>query len=52
MATHKSLGKKLRLNKATKSNRRVPAWVMIRTSRRFTRHPKTRNWRRNKLKKG
>ncbi len=52
MSTHKPLGKKIRLLKATKSNRRVPAWVMIRTSRRFIRHPKTRNWRRNKLKKG
>lgn len=51
MATNKSLGKKNRLNKAIKSNRRVPAWIMIRTNRRFTRHPKTRNWRRNKLKK-
>jgi large subunit ribosomal protein L39e len=52
MSGRKSLGKKLRLNKATKSNRRVPAWVMIRTSRRFTRHPKTHSWRRSKLKKG
>ncbi|MBU0498201.1 MAG: 50S ribosomal protein L39e [Candidatus Thermoplasmatota archaeon] len=52
MASHKTLGTKLRLGKATKSNRRVPAWVMIRTNRRFTRHPKTRHWRRSKLKKG
>ncbi|MFH1100832.1 MAG: 50S ribosomal protein L39e [Methanobacteriota archaeon] len=52
MASHKTLGKKLRLMKATKSNRRVPAWIMIRTNRRFTRHPKMRNWRRNKLKIG
>ncbi|MCX6665220.1 MAG: 50S ribosomal protein L39e [Euryarchaeota archaeon] len=51
MSTHKSLGKKLRLNKATKSNRRVPSWIMIRTNRRFTRHPKLRNWRRSKLKR-
>jgi large subunit ribosomal protein L39e len=51
MSDHKSLGKKLRLTKAVKSNRRVPAWVMIRTNRRFTRHPKTRNWRRNSLQK-
>ena len=51
MSTHKSLGKKIRLNRATKSNRRVPSWIMIKTNRRFTRHPKTRNWRRNKLKK-
>ncbi|PNX47775.1 MAG: 50S ribosomal protein L39e [Thermoplasmata archaeon M11B2D] len=52
MSSHKSLARKFRLSKATKSNRRVPAWVMIRTNRRFTRHPKTRNWRRNKLKIG
>lgn len=51
MSSNKPLGRKLRLNRATKSNRRVPAWIMIRTNRRFLRHPKTRNWRRNKLKK-
>ncbi|HDO19689.1 MAG TPA: 50S ribosomal protein L39e [Thermoplasmatales archaeon] len=51
MARNKPLAKKLRLLKATKSNRRVPAWVVIRTSRRFLRHPKIRNWRRSKLKK-
>jgi large subunit ribosomal protein L39e len=51
MSTHKNLPKKIRLNKAEKSNRRVPAWIMIKTNRRFTRHPKTRNWRRNSLKK-
>ncbi|RKY24073.1 MAG: 50S ribosomal protein L39e [Planctomycetota bacterium] len=51
MSSNKTLPKKIRLNKAVKSNRRVPAWIMIKTNRRFTRHPKTRNWRRNKLKK-
>ncbi len=51
MTSHKPLGRKIRLNKATNSNRRVPAWIMIKTNRRFTRHPKTRNWRRNKLKR-
>jgi len=51
MSRNKPLGKKKRLNKATKSNRRVPAWITMRTSRRFLRHPKTRNWRRNKLKR-
>ncbi len=51
MTRNKPFARKLRLLKATKSNRRVPAWIMIRTSRRFVRHPKTRNWRRNKLKK-
>jgi large subunit ribosomal protein L39e len=52
MSSNKSLGKKQRLSRATKSNRRVPAWVMIRTNRRFTRHPKMRNWRKNKLQRG
>jgi large subunit ribosomal protein L39e len=51
MATHKPAAKKRRLLKAGRSNRRVPAWVMIRTARRFMRHPKQRTWRRNKLKK-
>jgi large subunit ribosomal protein L39e len=36
--------------RATKGNRRVPAWVIQRTNRRVTRHPKRRNWRRGKLK--
>jgi len=51
MARVKPLGKKLRLMKATKSNRRVPAWVMMRTNRKFVRHPKRRHWRRGTLKK-
>lgn len=51
MARNKPLGKKIRLMKAAKQNRRVPAWVMMRTSRRFLRHPKRRTWRRSKLKK-
>ncbi|HEY5539764.1 MAG TPA: 50S ribosomal protein L39e, partial [Thermoplasmata archaeon] len=41
--------RKLRLLKAEKSNRRVPAWVMQRTKRTFTRHPKRRTWRRGHL---
>ncbi|MCK4615039.1 MAG: 50S ribosomal protein L39e [Thermoplasmata archaeon] len=51
MATHKPLGKKIRLNKETKRNRRVPAWVMQRTARRFVRHPKRHHWRKGRLKK-
>ncbi|HEY7588354.1 MAG TPA: 50S ribosomal protein L39e [Thermoplasmata archaeon] len=50
MARNKPCAKKRRLMRAVKSNRRVPAWVMQRTSRRFLRHPKRRSWRRNKLK--
>src|SRR6266571_3297196 len=50
VARNKPYAKKLRLLRAVKSNRRVPAWVIQRTKRRFTRHPKKRSWRRNKLK--
>lgn len=51
MARNKPLGRKLRLMKATKRNRRVPAWVIQRTNRRFLRHPKRRLWRRGRLKR-
>ena len=51
MATHKTYARKKRLLKVGKSNRRVPAWVMQRTARKFTRHPKRRHWRRGKIKK-
>ena len=45
------LGKKLRLSAAGKRNRRVPAWIMQRTARRFTNHPKRHHWRRSHLEK-
>jgi len=51
MARNKPLGKKLRLLKAKKQNRRVPAWVMMRTNRRFTQHPKRHSWRRTGLQR-
>jgi len=51
MATAKHVAKKIRLLKAGKSNRRVPAWVMQRTDRKFTTHPKRRSWRTRQLKK-
>ncbi len=50
MSSNKPGAKKKRLNKKTKQNRRVPAWVMMRTNRQFTTHPKRRNWRRSNLK--
>ena len=50
VAKNKPYAKKRRLLHAVNSNRRVPAWVMQKTSRRFTRHPHKRSWRRNKLK--
>ena len=51
MATGKHVAKKIRLLRATKSNRRVPAWVMQRTARKFVSHPKRRSWRFRSLKK-
>jgi len=51
MATgKKTKGKKIRLAKANKQNRRVPAWIMVKTNRRVSTHPKRRHWRRTKLK--
>jgi large subunit ribosomal protein L39e len=49
LARVKPTAKKKRLMKVTKRNRRVPAWVMQRTSRRFLRHPKRHHWRRSRL---
>lgn len=51
MARYKPPAKKQRLAKARKGNRRVPAWVMQATNRRFTNHPKRHHWRRSKLKR-
>ncbi|HJJ78035.1 MAG TPA: 50S ribosomal protein L39e [Methanocorpusculum sp.] len=43
-------GRKIRFAKATQQNRRVPAWVMIKTKRNVVSHPKRRSWRRSTLK--
>ncbi|HLE45979.1 MAG TPA: 50S ribosomal protein L39e [Thermoplasmata archaeon] len=51
MARNKPAARKLRLLAAGKSNRRVPAWVMQRTKRQFTHHPKRRSWRRGHMDK-
>ena len=51
MARNRPFAKKMRLLKAKKENRRVPAWVMMRTNRHFMRHPKQRHWRRTNLDK-
>ncbi len=50
MARNKPGAKKLRLAKAGKTNSAVPAWVIIKTRRKVTTHPKRRHWRRTKLK--
>jgi large subunit ribosomal protein L39e len=51
MASHKPFGKKKRLMKVLNRNRRVPAWVMQRTARKFTNHPKRHTWRKSKLQR-
>lgn len=43
----KSKGKKKRLAKKLKQNQRVPAWVIMKTNRGVTNHPKRRHWRRS-----
>ena len=43
-------GLKIRLGKACEQNRRVPAWVMMKTKRAVSTHPQRRNWRRSTLK--
>ena len=50
MSSTKPAAMKGRLNKKIKQNRRVPAWVMMRTSRNVLRHPKRRSWRMSKIK--
>ncbi|MDE0574061.1 MAG: 50S ribosomal protein L39e [Candidatus Poseidoniales archaeon] len=51
MSRNKPYAKKKRLNKVTKTNRRVPVWVMMRTNRKVTTHPKRHHWRRSKLQR-
>jgi len=41
---------KYRLLRRVKQNRRVPAWVIMRTQRKFQWHPHRRNWRRIRKK--
>ncbi|ADL19532.1 MULTISPECIES: 50S ribosomal protein L39e [Acidilobus] len=50
MSRHKPLARKLRLAKAFKSNQPVPAWVIVKTLRKFTLNPRRRHWRVSKLK--
>ena len=51
MANKKPAAKKRRLLRKARSNRRVPGWVMIRTMRRVTQHPKRHSWRRSHVKR-
>ncbi|OWP56990.1 MAG: 50S ribosomal protein L39e [Thermoplasmatales archaeon B_DKE] len=50
MSRNKETGRKIRLMKRIKENRRVPGWVMMRTDRHVTQNPRRRSWRRNGLK--
>jgi len=50
VARNKPLARKLRLARALKSNRALPAWVTIRTMRRVRFSPVRRHWRSVKLK--
>ncbi|MGP3667999.1 MAG: 50S ribosomal protein L39e [Candidatus Bathyarchaeota archaeon] len=50
MARVKTLPKKLRLAKAYKQARPVPAWVVAKTMRKVRRTPTQRHWRRTKIK--
>ena len=47
--TKKSKGKKIRLAKYTNQNRRVPAWVIMKTNSAVMTHPQRRSWRRTSL---
>jgi large subunit ribosomal protein L39e len=46
----KSLVKKKRLAKAARKNRRLPAFVMLKTARRVSHNPYRRGWRTDKLR--
>lgn len=50
MARVKVLSKKLKLAKAYKQAKPVPAWVMGKTRGKVRRTPKQRHWRRTKIK--
>ncbi|NVM01243.1 MAG: 50S ribosomal protein L39e [Candidatus Helarchaeota archaeon] len=51
MARNKPLGKKLRLIKAGKQKKSVPAWIIVKTRGRVRTHPKrNRRWRNQRIK--
>jgi large subunit ribosomal protein L39e len=50
MARQKPTAKKLRMIKAGKRSKPVPAWVVVKTQRGVRSNPRRRHWRRNKLK--
>ena len=46
----RTLLKKKKLAKATRKNKRIPAFVMIRTKRKITQNRYKRDWRTDKLR--
>jgi len=46
----RGLGKKMKLAKAARQIKRIPAFVMIRTKRRVTFNRRRRDWRTDKLR--
>ncbi|NVM29176.1 MAG: 50S ribosomal protein L39e [Candidatus Helarchaeota archaeon] len=50
MARVKPLAKKLRMGRANKQNRSIPAWIIVKTRGRVRTHPKRRKWRNQKIK--
>jgi large subunit ribosomal protein L39e len=50
MARYKPYPKKIRLAKKGRINQTVPTWVIMKTNRKFTSHPKRRQWRSAKIK--
>ncbi|MCD5425429.1 MAG: 50S ribosomal protein L39e [Methanosarcinaceae archaeon] len=48
--SHNTKGQKMRLSKAHTENQRVPMWVIAKTQRKVSSHPKRRHWRRSSLK--
>ncbi|PIU13184.1 MAG: 50S ribosomal protein L39e [Hadesarchaea archaeon CG08_land_8_20_14_0_20_51_8] len=50
MARNKPLPLKRRLGKAHKRTKRVPVWVMAKTTGKVRSHVKRRSWRRQRIK--
>ncbi|MHA1712985.1 MAG: 50S ribosomal protein L39e [Candidatus Ranarchaeia archaeon] len=50
MARNKTLGKKLRLGKAGKQIRNMPAWIVVKTGGRVRSSPHQRRWRSGRIK--
>ncbi|MFH1221507.1 MAG: 50S ribosomal protein L39e [Candidatus Micrarchaeota archaeon] len=50
MMSKKTLLKKKMLAKAKRTNRRIPAFVVVKTARKVSYNPNRRNWRTTKLR--